>query len=69
VAGELAVQLESGSRQVMGIMLESFLVAGSQSVRPRSELTVGQSITDACLGWDDTIPVLETLARAAQRRS
>jgi 3-deoxy-7-phosphoheptulonate synthase len=69
VAGDLAAQLESGSRQVMGIMLESFLVAGNQGVRPRSELTVGQSITDACLGWDDTVPVLETLARATQRRA
>jgi 3-deoxy-7-phosphoheptulonate synthase len=69
VAADLAAQLESGSRQVMGIMLESFLVAGNQNVRPRAELTVGQSITDACLGWDDTIPVLENLARAAQRRA
>jgi 3-deoxy-7-phosphoheptulonate synthase len=69
VAADLAAQLEAGSRRVMGIMLESFLVAGNQSVRPRSELTVGQSITDACLGWDDTVPVLETVARAAQRRA
>jgi 3-deoxy-7-phosphoheptulonate synthase len=69
VAADLAAQLEAGSRRVMGIMLESFLVAGNQSVRPRSELTVGQSITDACLGWDDTVPVLETLARAARRRA
>jgi len=52
----------------MGVMLESFLVAGNQSVRPRAELTRGQSVTDGCLAWDETLPVLETLARAARHR-
>jgi 3-deoxy-7-phosphoheptulonate synthase len=68
VAADLAAQIEAGSRQVMGVMVESFLVSGNQSVRPRAELTVGQSVTDACLGWDETLPVLEALARAAQHR-
>src|SRR6187431_1188699 len=54
VAAELAAQIEGGSRRVMGVMLESFLVAGSQSVRPRAELTRGQSVTDGCLAWDET---------------
>jgi 3-deoxy-7-phosphoheptulonate synthase len=52
----------------MGIMLESFLVAGNQALRPRAELTHGQSITDACLAWEETVPVLEALARAAHHR-
>ena len=68
VAASLAEQIESGSRAVMGVMIESFIVGGNQSVRPRSQLTPGQSITDACLAWDETVPVLERLALAAQRR-
>ena len=68
VAESLARQVEGGTRGIMGIMLESFLVGGNQSVRPRSELTPGQSITDACLAWDETLPVLERLAQAAKRR-
>jgi 3-deoxy-7-phosphoheptulonate synthase len=69
VAANLAEQIEAGNRGIMGIMLESFLVAGNQGVRPRAELTPGQSITDACLSWDDTLPVLERLAIAARRRT
>jgi 3-deoxy-7-phosphoheptulonate synthase len=69
VAADLAEQIEAGNRGIMGIMLESFLVGGNQSVGPRAGLTPGQSITDACLAWDETVPVLERLARAARRRS
>jgi 3-deoxy-7-phosphoheptulonate synthase len=69
VAANLAEQIEAGNRGIMGIMLESFLVAGSQGVRPPAELTPGQSITDACLAWDETLPVLERLAIAARRRT
>jgi 3-deoxy-7-phosphoheptulonate synthase len=68
VAHSLAEQIEAGNRGIMGVMLESFLVGGSQSVRPRAELTPGQSITDACLGWEETLPVLDRLAAAARRR-
>ncbi len=68
VAADLAAQIAGGSRQVSGVMLESFLVAGNQKVRPRSELIRGQSITDACLGWDETLPVLESLALATRQR-
>jgi 3-deoxy-7-phosphoheptulonate synthase len=68
VAQDLARQIEGGERAIMGVMIESFLVGGNQSVGPRSALTVGQSVTDACLGWDETLPVLETLALAARRR-
>ena len=68
VAAALAAQIQTGSRDVMGVMLESFLVAGNQNVGPRDGLVVGQSVTDACLGWNDTLPVLESLAQAARRR-
>jgi 3-deoxy-7-phosphoheptulonate synthase len=67
VAAELAAQIAGGSRSVAGVMLESFLVGGNQAVRPRAQLTRGQSVTDACLGWDETVPVLETLARAVRQ--
>jgi 3-deoxy-7-phosphoheptulonate synthase len=69
VAANLADQIEAGERGIMGIMLESFLVGGNQNVRPRAQLTPGQSITDACLAWDETVPVLERLALAARRRA
>jgi 3-deoxy-7-phosphoheptulonate synthase len=68
VAEDLAAQLRAGSQRVMGVMLESFLVAGSQPVRRRAELIHGQSVTDGCLAWDETLPVLELLAQAAHRR-
>mgnify|MGYP002621538785 CR=1 FL=1 len=49
-------------------MIESHLVAGRQDVTPGKELTYGQSITDACLGWENTITVLQSLAEASQSR-
>jgi 3-deoxy-7-phosphoheptulonate synthase len=48
--------------------LESFLVAGRQDVVPGKDLTYGQSITDACMSWDATLPVLQELAEAAAQR-
>jgi 3-deoxy-7-phosphoheptulonate synthase len=53
---------------VFGVMLESFLVAGAQPAGPRATLRYGQSITDACLSWEDTVPVLQDLANAARQR-
>jgi 3-deoxy-7-phosphoheptulonate synthase len=68
VAGTIAEQLAAGERGIIGVMLESFLVAGRQDlVEPRA-LVSGQSITDACLGWDDTVPVLRALADAVRAR-
>jgi 3-deoxy-7-phosphoheptulonate synthase len=49
-------------------MLESHLVGGRQDVRPGHPLVYGQSITDACLAWDDTVAVLEGLAKAVRAR-
>jgi 3-deoxy-7-phosphoheptulonate synthase len=65
VAGQVAHQLRSGSRHVMGVMLESHLVAGSQKIpSDLSQLTYGQSITDACIDLSSTREVLAELAAA-----
>ncbi len=68
VAASIAAQLETGERRIVGVMIESFLVGGRQVLRPGAALTYGQSITDGCLGWEDTENVLVGLARAAARR-
>jgi 3-deoxy-7-phosphoheptulonate synthase len=49
-------------------MLESFLVGGRQSGDPGTDLTYGQSITDACMSWDVTVPVVEGLADSVRQR-
>ena len=63
VARNLAHQISQGQSAIRGVMLESHLVAGQQDIAA-SPLTYGQSITDACLALDETIPVLEELAAA-----
>jgi 3-deoxy-7-phosphoheptulonate synthase len=68
VAHDVAGQIAGGQRAIIGVMLESHLVAGAQSVQPGQALTYGQSITDGCLAFDDTVPVLEDLARAVRTR-
>jgi len=68
VADAIARQIETGSLGVFGVMLESFLVPGSQEPGPAEHLTYGQSVTDACLGWDETVPIVERLASAVRRR-
>jgi 3-deoxy-7-phosphoheptulonate synthase len=57
-----------GNRAIVGVMLESFLVEGRQDLDPTRELTYGQSITDACMGWETTEEVLEGLRHAALAR-
>lgn len=69
VAEAIAQQIEQGPSAVFGLMLESFLVGGAQKVQPREQLTYGLSITDACLSWDDTVPVLRRLAVASRKRA
>ncbi len=68
VAFELAQLVASGRREVFGVMLESFLLEGRQDHRPGAPLVYGQSITDACLSWEATQPLLRALAEAARRR-
>jgi 3-deoxy-7-phosphoheptulonate synthase len=67
VATEIARQVASGSHCIFGVMLESFLVEGRQDLGAGA-LCYGQSITDGCLGWDGTEPVLERLADAVGQR-
>ncbi|PRD18776.1 UNVERIFIED_CONTAM: aroG, partial [Trichonephila clavipes] len=52
----------------MGVMVESHLVEGRQDLEPGKPLTYGQSITDGCVGWDDSLQVLETLAQGVRKR-
>jgi 3-deoxy-7-phosphoheptulonate synthase len=68
VAEAIGAQIASGSRAIFGVMIESFLVAGRQEITDRSQMTFGQSVTDGCLGWDTTVPVLEGLAAAVRAR-
>ena len=68
VAADIAAQIRAGSRLVTGVMLESHLVEGRQDLEPGKPLTYGQSITDACISWDQTVPILEDLADAVRTR-
>jgi 3-deoxy-7-phosphoheptulonate synthase len=68
VAGAVAGQVAGGQESIVGVMLESFLVAGSQSLDGPGELVYGQSITDGCIGWETTVEVLDGLADAARAR-
>jgi 3-deoxy-7-phosphoheptulonate synthase len=70
VAAEIAAQIASGSTAIMGIMLESHLKAGNQKEAPLAKLEYGKSITDACISFEETVPVLRSLAKAiADRRA
>jgi 3-deoxy-7-phosphoheptulonate synthase len=72
VARDIAVQLRAGSRCIFGVMVESHLNDGAQKFSAGRDdpgkLAYGQSITDACLGWDDSLAVLETLSDAVVAR-
>jgi len=68
VADDVSEQIAHGDKRIMGVMVESHLKAGRQDTVEGQELTYGQSITDACLGWDDTLLLLNGLAEAVQKR-
>ena len=69
VAACLADQIAGGSHAICGVMLESHLVEGNQVIADgRNGLRYGQSVTDACIGWDETMAVLERLAAAVRLR-
>ena len=68
VAQDIATQLSGGECRVMGVMLESHLNEGRQEHAPGCELEYGISITDACLGWQDSVKVLEMLAESVRAR-
>jgi len=69
VGAAVAEQIANGDKRIIGAMIESHLVAGKQNAKPGQELVYGQSITDACLGWDNTVELLQTLADASKARS
>jgi 3-deoxy-7-phosphoheptulonate synthase len=72
VAQEIASQISGGSRSVFGVMVESHLNGGAQKFTPGKDdagaLEYGKSITDACLGWDDSLQTLDVLAEAVKAR-
>jgi 3-deoxy-7-phosphoheptulonate synthase len=69
VGQDVASQIARGDDRIMGAMIESHLVEGRQDLRPGEPLVYGQSVTDACISWDDSLPLLRELGAAvAQRR-
>jgi 3-deoxy-7-phosphoheptulonate synthase len=68
VGEDVAGQIAGGDRRIIGAMIESHLKEGRQELVPGKPLAYGQSITDACLGWEASLPLLERLADAVQRR-
>ena len=65
VINSVVKQLKNHSRKILGVMLESNLVADKQTLQPNQILIYGQSITDACLSWKETLPLLEKLAKVS----
>lgn len=68
VCADIAGQVAAGDNRIVGVMVESHLVGGRQDLVEGGELTYGQSITDGCIDWEDSIKVLEGLADAVKRR-
>ncbi|MFH2133828.1 MAG: 3-deoxy-7-phosphoheptulonate synthase AroG [Pseudomonadota bacterium] len=68
VAQDCAAQLGNGEERICGVMIESHLNEGRQDLKPDTPLKKGVSITDACIGWDDTVRVLDMLAEGVRQR-
>ena len=68
VASEVAEQITNGDSRIIGVMIESHLVKGRQDVKSDNELTYGQSITDACIGWENTVKLIDSFAKASKNR-
>ena len=68
VAADVAAQLAGGERRIIGLMVESHLQEGRQDLRDGMPLQPGVSITDACIGWADTVPLLQGLVQAVRQR-
>jgi 3-deoxy-7-phosphoheptulonate synthase len=69
VCKDVSAQIRGGERGIMGVMIESNLVEGAQDLGNGQGLVYGQSVTDPCLGWDDTVACLEDLAEAVRARN
>ena len=68
VVADIARQISDGEQRIIGVMIESNLVAGRQDVLAGTTLTYGQSITDGCIDWETTVPALNLLADAVEAR-
>ncbi len=68
VCADIARQIAAGDTRIVGVMVESHLVAGRQDLVLGKELTYGQSITDGCIDWESSVKVLEGLAEAVKQR-
>ncbi|NMG46544.1 3-deoxy-7-phosphoheptulonate synthase AroG [Azoarcus communis] len=68
VAADVAAQMAEGEERIIGVMVESHLKEGRQDLKPGCTLEYGMSITDACIGWDDSVGVLDTLAEGVRQR-
>jgi len=68
VATDVAQQMAGGEKAIIGVMIESHLVEGNQSLESGEPLVYGKSVTDGCIGWEDTETVLRQLAAAVQAR-
>jgi 3-deoxy-7-phosphoheptulonate synthase len=68
VAQDVGNQIAGGDRRIMGVMVESHLVEGRQEIGPRDRMVYGQSVTDACIHWDDTAELLRSLAGSVKQR-
>jgi 3-deoxy-7-phosphoheptulonate synthase len=68
VGNEVSGQIASGDTRIIGAMIESNLKGGRQDLVPGKELVYGQSITDACISWEQSVPLLEEMARAVAGR-
>jgi len=69
VGADVASQIEHGSESIFGVMIESHLNEGNQKVGPLSSLKYGVSITDSCIGWNDTEELLRALAKSVKIRN
>lgn len=68
VVHDIATQIADGNRGIIGVLIESFIEDGKQNFGPKNSLVYGKSITDACMGWEMTIPAIHKLAKAVRTR-
>ena len=68
VARDVGAQIAAGDERIFGVMVESHLKPGRQDIVPGQPLEYGVSVTDACIGWEDSVALLDTLADAVRRR-
>jgi 3-deoxy-7-phosphoheptulonate synthase len=66
VCRDVIGQIATGDRRIVGVTLESNLVSGEQKLLDRKPLVYGQGVTDACIGWDETLDLLKELAAAVR---